>query len=642
MKRRKPYTEEELAEIAARYDTLQDFREKEESAYRAIYGRKLMDKLCSHMKRGHSVDYTEEDLAKIASRYTSLKEFCKKEHAASVAIYKHKYHHLLDHMERDRIYRTDEDLAEIASHYTVLSVFRKKERNSYNRICKRGLLDKLCGHMKHLRNPKTAEDLKKTAAKYKKVNELRKKDHATYLMIHKQGLAHILGGMDRRRRNPYTEEELADIASRYNDLKEFRKEESAAYSAMCRRGLLHLCDHMNKRIRHYTEEELVETTSKYDKLNEFTKDNPQMDQAIRRLGLGDKLYAHMKKHATERKYTEEELFEIASRYDTFKEFMEKESAIYQQISKRGLTDKICRHMKRLRPYRYSEEELAEVAAKYDSLTEFIEKEPKIYGTIQRRGLIDKLCGHMDRERVFRFSDEELAEIASKYNDLHEFITKEKGIYYAIKRHGLYKKLCGHMKRVGNRYKRKIYVFTFSDGYAYVGLAKDPDKRYEEHMSGGHGSPIVPHIEDTGATVEFKTLTDWLDKDEAAKAENDFIEKYKADGWKMLNKNKGGALGMMTWLYTDENIKREVNKYEYFEDFRKGSPRFYRYVMTKHLYDKYCSGMKHRKRRVKWTLNLAIKAAQECKNRSELGGKYYQAYDILKKAGLLDKYLPKQH
>ena len=197
-----------------------------------------------------------------------------------------------------------------------------------------------------------------------------------------------------------------------------------------------------------------------------------------------------------------------------------------------------------------------------------------------------------------------------------------------------------MKRVGNRYRRKIYVFTFSDGYAYVGLAKDPDERYYEHTSGVKDSPVYKHAKETGAPFEFNTLTDWLDTDAAAQAEDHYIEQYRADGWKMLNKNKGGALGMMTWLYTDDNIKREVGKYEYFEDFKKGSPRFYRYICNHHLYDRYFSQMKRRKKqRVKWTIELAVEAAKECRTRSELSKKHNQAYNMLKKADLLDIYLP---
>lgn len=485
------------------------------------------------------------------------------------------------------------------------------------------------------------EYLAEVAARYSTIKEFKKKDHAVYIDICKRGLHYLLDNIKRLAENK-TDEELAEIAACYDDLKIFRKEASAVYTLICKRGLLHLTAHMQRRIDYHTDEELAEITSQYKNLNEFRRDHPNLDTKIRARGLQDELYSHMRKHAVEKVISDEELAEIASRYDNFKEFMAKEKKVYNLISHRRLTEKLCGHMKRLRPYRYSSEELAKIAAGYDVLLDFIEKEPNIYDAILNRGMLDELCGHMKRERVFRYSEEELAEIASRYKTLKEFIKKENSVYYAIKKRGLEKELCEHMKRVGNRYRRKIYVFTFSDNYAYVGLAKDPDERYNEHTRYDKDSPVYKHIEKAGASFEFKILTDWLDIDSAAQTEDNYIKQYKSDGWKMLNKNKGGALGMMTWLYTDDNIRREIGKYEYFEDFKKGSPRFYIYICNHHLCGKYFSQMKRRKRqRIKWTINLAIEAAKKCRNRSELSSKHYQAYDMLKKAGLLDTYLPVQ-
>ncbi len=62
--KRRPYTEEELEAIAAKYDVLKDFRMKEKPVYKAILRRNLLKEICGHMKRGYE-DYTDQDLSLI-------------------------------------------------------------------------------------------------------------------------------------------------------------------------------------------------------------------------------------------------------------------------------------------------------------------------------------------------------------------------------------------------------------------------------------------------------------------------------------------------------------------------------------------------------------------------------------------------
>jgi hypothetical protein len=291
---------------------------------------------------------------------------------------------------------------------------------------------------------------------------------------------------------------------------------------------------------------------------------------------------------------EEELAEITSKYDDYAEFREKEKATYALIVSRGLTKKLCGHMKHDRRRGLSDDDLAEIVSHYDTLKDLREKDPTTYSLIHSRGLSEELFAGLEREERVPISDEELAVISSKYNDLTEFYSKEGYAYHQICERGLLDKLCGRMKRKGNLFRRKIYAFTFSDGYAYVGLAQDPEHRLWEHTHPLEKfSPVYKHILNTGATYEFNILTDWLSIDVVGKVENDYINQYKAEGWKMLNRARGGGLGAISKLYTEKRIIEEISKYDYIEDFRKGSPNFYRFVRDHHLIEEYCSHMKHR-------------------------------------------------
>jgi hypothetical protein len=440
-----------------------------------------------------------------------------------------------------------------------------------------------------------------------------------------------------KNRKPYTIGELIEVSSRYDDLKEFRTKEKRAYCAMQRRGLLEqLCAHMKRYWDNYTESELSAIAAKYDDLKMFRKKEANAYDAILRRGLTDVLCGHMKRRATRR--TDEELAAIASKYNSLPEFREQETAVYVAISHRGFVDKLCSHMERLNKRSCSEEELAAIASKYDTMQDFRREENSAYRTIVERGLLDKLCRHMKR----RFkTEEEIAEICRRYDNLKEFRKKEHNLYNSILDRGLVDKMCGHMERTGNLFKRKVYVFTFSDGYAYVGLTQDPKYRYKQHVEEAIKSPVYRHIQETGASHEFKILTGWIDKKDVGKVEESYIERYANDGWKMLNKAKGGGLGCgIQYDYTHEKIQSEANKYRYLEDFRKYSKRYYEFVRIHNLFDEYCSHMERRYRKHGyWNLENCIKAAKECKSRSELQKRYRRAYKVLYEANLLDRYVP---
>lgn len=347
-----------------------------------------------------------------------------------------------------------------------------------------------------------------------------------------------------KNRKPYTEEELREAASRYTEIKEFRKKEHRIYGVILKRGLLDkLCKHMKRAHRNnITNEELAEIAFRYDTLLEFSQKEASTYSLICSRGLQDQLFKHMKLgHA--RKSSKEELAAIAAKYDNLAEFSKKEYRTYAIMQKRGYVKELCAHMKRGHKDGYTNEELAEIAKRYQTHQDFKKNDYSALVTIRARGLFDQLCGHLKFGHSRKRSDEELAEIASRYDNIKEFLEKEHSIYMTIHSRGLLDKLCGHMKRSANLSKRKIYAFTFSDGYAYVGLTRDVKRRYSEHTTGNKKeTPILKHIRETGATFDFNVLTDWLSIDIAGEIEEEYIKRYKAEGWKMLNKARGGSLG----------------------------------------------------------------------------------------------------
>ena len=292
---------------------------------------------------------------------------------------------------------------------------------------------------------------------------------------------------------------------------------------------------------------------------------------------------------------------------------------------------------------YTEEELADKASRYTVLYDFRKKERKAYDAIRGRGLLDKLCGHMERKNtpVGVLTKEHCHQVAQNYYTRKEFVKGSPKEYWAAQRHGWLDDICSHMKPIGNKYWRRIYVFTFQDGYAYVGLAQDPDRRYRDHTKTDDRSPVYQHIKDTGIMPDFELLTDWLHKDRAAIEEEEYRMKYAAEGWIMLNRRKCGSLGKPNeTFYTHERLLAEISKYEYHDEFKKNSPRYYNYLVNHHLIEEYCSCLKRRNTRHRyWTLERSIEIAKKCDTRTELLEEYPGAYKVLSEKGLVKKILP---
>jgi hypothetical protein len=65
-------------------------------------------------------------------------------------------------------------------------------------------------------------------------------------------------------------------------------------------------------------------------------------------------------------------------------------AEYRKIHRRGLTF-LFDHMPRLRRKKFTDEELRQIAAKYETRTEFQHKDASAYMVAWRRGMIDEIC-----------------------------------------------------------------------------------------------------------------------------------------------------------------------------------------------------------------------------------------------------------
>jgi len=167
--------------------------------------------------------------------------------------------------------------------------------------------------------------------------------------------------------------------------------------------------------------------------------------------------------------------------------------------------------------------------------------------------------------------------AKKFNYRKELKDNLKSCYLTILRNKWYE-LMQHMLPLGNSHKRCVYVYEFIDNYVYVGLTYNFEKRINEHKN-DIKSAVYSHIStNIYQNFEVKKISNYIDKIDAISLEIKTIDFYKNNGWKILNRVKGGSLGTSKVFWTKERCMEEALKFKTKKEFRENSYSCYKICM----------------------------------------------------------------
>ena len=159
-------------------------------------------------------------------------------------------------------------------------------------------------------------------------------------------------------------------------------------------------------------------------------------------------------------------------------------------------------------------------------------------------------------------------------------------------------------------KRCIYSYEFDDNCAYIGLTGDIKTRKNNHKKSGS---VYKHTKICNI-YKFSQLTDFIDSIDAKNMEIYFIEKYRTEGWNILNETGGGSLGGNILKWNIENCRLEAQKYNRLIDFQKSAPGCYKrcriegwlYELTTHMENGY----------IKWTKEKCIEDTKNYESYSQ--------------------------
>jgi predicted GIY-YIG superfamily endonuclease len=274
-------------------------------------------------------------------------------------------------------------------------------------------------------------------------------------------------------------------------------------------------------------------------------------------------------------WTKDKCQEEALKYKTRIDF-KKKSPAYSQVVKNKWLYELCSHMTYLqKPKDYwTKEKCQEEALKYDTKNEFKNNSMLYYYSIKNNWLND-ICKHMKEIRKPNgyWCYDKCKEESIKYETRSDFQKYSSSAYKKSQQNGWLEEICLHMFKPKNLSYRCIYACEFEDNCVYVGLTNNIKTRKNKHLTYKNG-PVYKHIKETNTLPNFIKLTEYLCVEEAILNEGKYVDKYKNDGWKILNSAKTGSVGSNIIYWTKEKCYEESLKYNKITEFMKKSAGAY--------------------------------------------------------------------
>lgn len=249
----------------------------------------------------------------------------------------------------------------------------------------------------------------------------------------------------------------------------------------------------------------------------------------------------------------------------------------------------------MRKLDFNIDECREVSSKYQNRTDLKKYSGTVYIYANKNGWLDEICSHMKFKQSpngYWNNFERCKEVALLCKHKTEFQNKYQSAHKYAKKNDWLCEICSHMIPLGNKMKRLVYVYEFSDNTCYIGLTENKDDRFNEHMRKG---PVFKHIEKSGLIPNYIILSDYIDVGDAQELEHVTKLKYIEEGWNVLNTaatGRGiGALGTSVKFWTKERCLVDALKYTSRSDFKKNSGG-YKSARKNGWLDEICSHMEY--------------------------------------------------
>ena len=400
------WNKETLRSEAKKYFRLSDFETKNQYAYNLSkkFGKEFFDDITSHMPRPRTQrPYTDQELIDIALQYGTKKDFMQNDNGAyQVAIRRGTdfYQSITSHMKtlgsksKRLVYAyffPQNNAVYVGLTYNV------EERNLQHLVSEK--------HLTAVRKFITLTNETPKLVKltdYIDVEDASKKEGDFVETFGKQGYIILnktkTGGVGHGLK--YSDEDLVGIASKYTKLKDFYTNDRKAYKAARRRGVLDsLTKNMERSHETWTKDKVLDLAKKYDTFSKFSSEYSGAIHFAKKEGFIDDIRKNMKVYRRTN-VTPEEVRIAAKNYETIKDFQERDPANFASAKRLGIFDEVTKNMKRLRKKNFTDDDLRLIAQSHETIKDFHTKDRTAYMAANRRGqeFFREITSHIDKKK----------------------------------------------------------------------------------------------------------------------------------------------------------------------------------------------------------------------------------------------------
>lgn len=353
----------------------------------------------------------------------------------------------------------------------------------------------------------------------------------------------------------------------------------------------------------------------------------------------------------------ENIINVAKLYNNISSFFRFERGAYSAMYKLGIVNEIKeifkvnqlngvgilhkKEGKRKKPNGFWNDKgnIIKYAIKFGNISDFYDEYSSAAVSVKRNGWEDIMLKIFPNTKHTTWDLEKCQRVANKYDIKNDFFINERGAYSFASRNGLLDVVCSHMKTSINNKKRCIYVYTFSDNSVYVGLTHDLHKR-KLNRKRNKNDAVIKHINITKEKPICLQLTKYVDVNIAKELEKKYINKYRDNGYHILNSRGGGELGsnIIKWDY--DTCLKISKKYNTKSDFIKNESLCYYASKRNGWIDDFFKTQS--KKPGYWKIYENCKnESKKYKNRTEFGKKCSAGWHWSKKYNWLDDFFQKK-
>ena len=335
------------------------------------------------------------------------------------------------------------------------------------------------------------------------------------------------------------------------------------------------------------------------------------------------------------RWTFDDCYKEALKYSSVKSFRKESHAAYTASIKYKWIEKFD-WLERTRQNNgyWNKERCYKEAKKYKSRGGFAKGNQSAYNVANKNGWLDDYTWFSESASAKKWDYESCLEESKKYKTRTDFYKGNKSAYSVATRNKWLDDYTWLENPINSEKQDCIYAYEFKElNSVYIGrtLEYRKKKRDLEHLHDRKDSVCKFAYENNVNVPEPIYLEEGITVKIGAKREQFWIDKYKNDGWELLNKKKGGSVGGLgkgKWNY--QSVYNEAKKYNSVSDFAKGSPGAYNVARKNKWRDDY-TWLPNAKR---WTYEEVYEIAKQYKYKVDFYRNNCGAYDKALKEGWL--------